>query len=173
MNIRIQKVGLESATIIALLGRITTKDAFNYLFLNHQADFETYLNNSFSVQNIRAWMQDENYEFWLAFANDLPVGYAKIHLNFSFDEKSKNNMAQLDKIYIHQDFLGHKIGQQLYNIIEKHLIKKNIKQLWLSVLDENSKAIRFYKRNQFQYLQNVEYSIGNQTFIFNKMIKFL
>lgn len=171
MNIKIQKVGLESAAIIALLGRITTKDAFNYLFLNHQSDFETYLNNSFSVANIKAWMQDDNYIFWLAFANDLPVGYAKIRLNYGFEKDHEVNIAQLDKIYIHQDFLSNNIGQNLLDAIENDMKTYGIKRLWLSVLDENIAAIRFYNRNKFNYIKYFNPAIGRQVFTFNVMMK--
>lgn len=173
MDIRIEKVDLESAAIFALLGRITTKDSFNYLFLNHQEDFDAYLNSSFSIANVESWMNDDNYVFWLAFANDLPVGYAKVRLNYGFEELDKNNIAQLDKIYVHQDFISYKIGQPLYNSIESFLKTQDIKRLWLSVLDENLRAIRFYKRNNFDAVKSFNHAIGEQIFTFDIMMKSL
>lgn len=173
MKISVRKANYDDAGLVALLGRITTKNTFDYLFLNHQADFENYLNDSFSVANIQKWMKDEHYIFWLAFANDLPVGYAKLRLNHPFDEDDSNYISQLDKIYIHQDFIKYKIGWPLYQTIESYAKAKGMKRLWLSVLNENLHAIRFYNKTKFQFKKDFKHAIGEQTFTFNIMVKAL
>ena len=48
--------------------------------------------------------------FWIAFANRLPVGYAKLKLNSHSDFVESQHVCQLQKIYVLKDFLSMKIG---------------------------------------------------------------
>ena len=75
MNIEIRKANLEDAQLVALLGRITFADAFGSFWAEHLHD---YLEKTFSVEKIRSSLSKENNVFFLAFADGLPVGYAKL-----------------------------------------------------------------------------------------------
>ena len=41
-----------------------------------------YYNYTFSVQKNEDGMKKQNNIFWIAFVNQLPVGYAKLNLNY-------------------------------------------------------------------------------------------
>jgi diamine N-acetyltransferase len=72
MHIEVRIAHFEDAQYIALLGRITFQETFGHLFSN-QAELDTYLTDTFSVEKIKSSIQKANNVFWLALADDLEV----------------------------------------------------------------------------------------------------
>ena len=65
----------EDAQFIAL-----STETFGHFFRD-QKDLIDYYNSTFSVQKIEEGIEKPNNLFWIAFANRLPVGYAKLKLH--------------------------------------------------------------------------------------------
>jgi hypothetical protein len=72
-EIIIRNATVADAEYISLLGRITFSETFGNHFKDKQ-DLVNYYERTFSVQKIRSSIKNLNNVFWLAFANDLPVG---------------------------------------------------------------------------------------------------
>ena len=79
-TIEIRLAKEKDAQFIALLGRVTFTETFGHLFRDQQ-DLIDYYNYTFSVQKIEDGIKKQNNIFWIAFVNQLPVGYAKLKLN--------------------------------------------------------------------------------------------
>ncbi len=158
------------AQTIALLGRITFTETFGYLF-EAKEDLRTYLNKTFSVEKILGGLKKTHNIFYIAFVNDLPVGYAKLKLNSASKLAPSTSSAQLQKIYVLTDFLEKKIGLELQNKLIKKAIDEKCDTIWLSVLEENERAIGFYKKNDFEEIGKHEFTIGRYSFNFIAMQK--
>ena len=78
-----------------------------------------YYDWTFSVQKIEDGIEKPNNIFWIAFANRLPVGYAKLKLNSSSEFLESKSVCQLQKIYVLKDFLSMKIGFELQDALLK------------------------------------------------------
>lgn len=109
--------------------------------------------------------------FWLAFADRLPVGYAKLKLNSQSEFITEKNICQLQKIYILKDFLSLKIGFELQNALLKKAKEKSFKKIWLSVFVENTRAINFYSNTGFNPVGKHYFQIGKGNFEFIAMVK--
>ncbi|MGB5821261.1 MAG: hypothetical protein WBG90_17385, partial [Saonia sp.] len=72
-TIRIAKTA--DAEYIALLGRITFRETFGHLFEDNN-DLLPYLDRTFSVPKIRTSIGKPSNVYWIAFVNELPIGYA-------------------------------------------------------------------------------------------------
>ena len=77
-TIEIRLAKEKDAQFIALLGRVTFTETFGHLFRDQQ-DLIDYYNYTFSVQKIEDGIKKQNNIFWIAFVNQLPVGYAKLN----------------------------------------------------------------------------------------------
>ena len=88
----------EDAQSIALLGRITFTETFEYFFRD-QKDLIDYYNLTFSVEKLEDGMKKPNNMFWIAL-NRLPVGYAKLKLHSSSEFIESKDVCQLQKIYV-------------------------------------------------------------------------
>lgn len=158
------------AEYISLLGRVTFTETFGHLF-NDRQDLIAYYERTFSVQKIRNGIKNPNNIFWLAFVNELPVGYAKLKLDSPSNFINSPRVSQLQKIYILKDFLSLKIGYELQNKMLLKATKHKSDHIWLSVLESNHKAITFYQKNQFHEVGNHDFQIGKEIFSFNVMSK--
>ena len=170
MNLQIIKAGANDAEVIALLGRITIHETFGYLFTEYANDLRAYLDYSFAIDKIKLSLDKPENTYWLARADSLPVGYAKIKFPSPTPLITQGKVAKLQRIYVLKEFLGHGIGTPLLQAILAHAADRQIDAVWLDVLQENTRAVRFYERLGFTALGDDTYSIGAQTFTFRLMV---
>ena len=130
-----------------------------------------YHNLTFSVQKIEAGIEKPNNIFWIAFADRLPVGYAKLKLNSKSDFVESTDVCQLQKIYVLKDFLSMEIGIGLQDALLKKAKELSFNQVWLSVLHSNERAINFDKKRGFGQIGNHDFQIGKENFEFIAMSK--
>ena len=169
MDMQIRKAQPADAEVIALLGRITFSETFGYLFVDHASDLRAYLDRTFAVAKIRHSIEQPENTYWLASIDALPVGYAKLKFPSPAAMLPAGSVAQLQKIYVLKEFLGQGIGKPLFASVLEQASSLKIDSLWLDVLKENSRAIRFYERLGFKALGDEAYAIGAQTFTFHLM----
>jgi ribosomal protein S18 acetylase RimI-like enzyme len=160
------------APSIALLGRITFSETFGHLFRDTN-DLKEYLQKTFSVEKIEAGIRKKNNVFWISFIDRLPVGYAKLKLHSASPFIRDQEVCQLQKIYVLNDFLSHKIGFDLQNQLLARAQSLGYQQIWLSVLDANERAKAFYVKNGFEKIGDHEFRIGQERFDFIAMRKYL
>lgn len=169
-EIRIRRADQHDAPIIALLGRITFSETFGHLF-HDLNDLQYYFERTFSVAKIENSLAKENNIFWLATADKLPVGYAKLKLRSACKFLESDHSCQLQKIYVLKDFLSLRIGLGLQEELLLKAKESGASHIWLSVLNENQRAIRFYLKNGFEKIGIHDFSIGKENFKFTAMAK--
>lgn len=166
LEIRLAKK--EDAQFIALLGRTTFTETFGHFFRD-QKDLIDYYNLTFSVQKIEDGIEKPNNLFWIAFANRLPVGYAKLKLHSNSEFIESKGACQLQKIYVLKDFLSMNIGLELQRSLLEKAKELRFTEIWLSVLNSNERAIRFYEKSGFEEVGNHDFQIGKENFEFVAM----
>ena len=166
----IRRAAPGDAEVIALLGRITFGETFGHLF-HDPTDLLEYYNQTFSVSKISNSLKKENNLYWLALADKLPVGYAKLKLNSPTPFLDDKNICQLQKIYVLKDFLSLKIGLGLQEELIGTARETGSNYIWLSVLKENKRAVNFYLKNGFDEIGDHGFSIGKEDFEFMAMAR--
>lgn len=169
-EIQIRRATKDDAAWISLLGRVTFTETFGHLFQDKQ-DLLDYFDATFSVDKIENSIKKPNHMYWLAIADKLPVGYAKLKLNSSSEFVSDEKICQLQKIYVLKDFLSLKIGSTMQNLLLSAAKEKKFRTVWLSVLVENERAITFYRKNGFHEIGKHDFQIGKENFQFLVMSK--
>jgi ribosomal protein S18 acetylase RimI-like enzyme len=169
MNLQIRKAGPNDAVVIALLARITFAETFGYLFHDHPDDLRAYLDSTFALGKIERSLGQPRNTYWLGFSDGLPVAYAKLKYPCAMPLSDQGDAAQLQKIYVLREFVGQRIGKLLLQAALAHAASLRVPTIWLDVLKENDRAIRFYKQQGFTVLGDDTYSIGAQTFDFHLM----
>ena len=167
-TIEIRLARKEDAPFIALLGRTTFTETFGHFFRD-QNDLIDYYNLTFSVQKIENGIKKPDNLFWIAFANRLPVGYAKLKLYSPSEFVESKAVCQLQKIYVLKDFLSMKIGFGLQDALLKKAKELTFDTVWLSVLHSNERAINFYKNSGFGQIGDHDFQIGKENFEFIAM----
>lgn len=171
-KIEIRLAKKDDARFIALLGRVTFTETFGHFFRDEE-DLRNYYESTFTVDKIENSFSKPNNIYWIAFADQLPVGYAKLKLNSESEFISVKKVCQLQKIYVLKHFISMKIGFELQNILLKKAKEKGFSKVWLSVLNSNKRAINFYIKNGFNNIGNHDFQIGKENFKFIAMSKLL
>jgi diamine N-acetyltransferase len=165
MAVEITRGKTQDAAILALLGRITFAETFGYLFRGHAQELGTYLDTTFGVEKIRTSLGKRGNAYWLALRDRLPVGYAKLKHPSAPPGRAEKAAAQLQKVYVLNEFLGEGIGKALMRQVLAEA-RWRAPTLWLDVLHENKRAIEFYQKHGFAVTGEDAYTIGSQTFRF-------
>lgn len=170
MKIVIRKAQADDAAVLALLAQVSFREAFSH-FWTDEGVLRKYFKTTFPVEKIRNSIAKENNLYWIAFADELPVGYAKLKKYYPYEQLSDKRPAQLQKIYLLNDYIGNKIGAQLQDALFAEVKNLGIKTLWLAVWDENGKAIRFYERHGFSKAAKYHYTFENLEVDYEVMTK--
>lgn len=168
MAAAIRRANPADAATVALLGRITFAETFGHLFRQHPDDLRAYLDATFDVTKIERSVAKPQNAYWLALLRRLPIGYAKLKVSSPPPGKPQQTATQLQKIYVLREYLGQRIGNRLLQpAVQDATAQASL--LWLDVLRENDRAIRFYVGHGFVASGEDTYTIGAQRFVFKIM----
>ena len=170
--IKIKTATKADTEVLALLGRQTWSESHGH-YIEDKNDVSQYLNEKFSVSKTKQYLDNPNIVFYIIYADDLPVGYAKIVVNAKNENVTSQNSCQLERIFIQNDFIFLKIGKQLLDYVEEQVRKLNLDTMWLTVYIKNKRAIRFYEKNEFINVGNINFSVSGKEYdniVFSKHI---
>ena len=168
----IKKATKKDVEILALLGRITYTESHGH-FIDDKNDLSKYNNNAFSISKTKQDLITSNNLFYIITIDDLPVGYAKLVVNVAHKSIVSQNNCRLERIYILNDFIPLKIGQQFLTFLEEQAKELQLDTMWLSVYEKNHRAIRFYERNEYKSVGEINFIVNGKEYeniIFSKKI---
>ncbi|HET9826425.1 MAG TPA: GNAT family N-acetyltransferase [Chitinophagaceae bacterium] len=168
MNIRVITANCSHADVISSIGRQSFRDAFAYLFKNKKELVE-YLEYTYHPDKIRKSLEKENNVFFLAFLENVPVGFAKVKKDSLNDQIESIAQMELQKIYVLSYYHGSGAGRALLQSVMDLANDLQPDYLWLDTHIQNSKAIRFYERNGFKKASQYFFNIGTQSFEYHLM----
>lgn len=158
------KIASETDTeVLALLGRLTWAESHGP-YVEDKNDVLKYLDENFSVSKTKQNIANPNQLFCIIYADDFPVGYAKLVLNAPNEHVTSQSKCQLERIFILNDFIWLKIGQQLLTFVEEQAKKLQLDTMWLTVYIKNQRAIRFYERNEFKKVGEVNFLVNGKEY---------
>ena len=117
--------------------------------------------NKISTEELNAELNDKNSEFYFSEFNEKIIGYLKVNIGQSQTNTKDKNALEIERIYVLKEIYGKKVGQSLYEKAIKLAEENNAEYIWLSVWEENLRAIRFYKKNGFVPFDKHIFKLGN------------
>ncbi len=163
MNIKVIRADSSHAETIASIGKRSFRDAFGSLFKDKTALFE-YLEYTYSVDKIIKSINKENNVFFLAFVENVPVGFAKVKKSSLNEQIASIAQMELQKIYVLSYYHGSGAGAALMQTVLELARQVQPDYVWLDTHTTNTKAIRFYEKNGFVRAGKNYFTIGTQTF---------
>lgn len=142
------------------IGRQTFAETFSSG--NNQENMRKYLEEKFSIHQLKSELSDEHSDFYFAVLDGMVAGYLKINLGPSQTEIKDEEALEIERIYVLKDFQGKKVGQFLYEKTVEIARRKKVKYVWLGVWEENLKAINFYRKNGFVEFDKHIFKFGNE-----------
>lgn len=171
--IKIRKVQKEDLEVLALLGRLTWYESHGP-YVDDKNDVTKYLNENFSISKTNQNINNPNIHYSIIYVDDLPAGYAKLILNKPQENIESQNSCQLERIFILDEFIPLRIGQNLMSFVEEQAKELHLDTIWLTVYIKNNRAIRFYEKNEYKNVGAVNFSVNDKLYeniLFSKILK--
>jgi len=168
MIIKIIRADASHAAIISTIGKQSFRDAFAHIF-NNKKELQEYLDYTYQPAKIEKSIKKENNIFFLAFVENVPVGFAKVKKHSLNEQIESVAQMELQKIYVLSYYHGSGAGPALLDAVVDLAKQIQPDVLWLDTHIANAKAIRFYEKNGFKKTGKYYFTIGTQTFEYHLM----
>lgn len=120
-----------------------------------------YLEEQFSSERLNSDLKNKSINFFFIMSHKQIIGFLKVNLNADIELFNQKNNSELEKIYIHPTHQKNGIGQFAMKSIIKKIQQEKKASLFLDVLDNNQKAILFYKNLGFKLHEKIKLSYVN------------
>jgi ribosomal protein S18 acetylase RimI-like enzyme len=162
MKPRFVQVVKATAKEIAIIRKLSI-ETFVETFapVNKAENMEAYVESSFSEKKLINELNNKNSQFFIAYVDDIPVGYLKVNIGNSQTELKEHDGLEVERIYVQKDYHGKDVGQELFNKALEIARDLNMKYIWLGVWEQNFRAVKFYERNGFKRIGEHEFRLGD------------
>lgn len=156
MNFEIKEAKISDVEILEKLGRQTYKDHFSEIW--SAQGIENYLESQFKREKLIGDMNDSAVKYFLIYADEIAVGFLKLKLDRNLPNSESEKGVELEKIYFLQEFSGKGLGKKTFEFIVRFAEERGSKIIWLDVLKSNVGAKKFYERNGFRVVSELDFS---------------
>lgn len=157
-SLSIRRAGISDLKMICALGITTFYEA--YFEQDDARDLANYVLESFSLKQIESELEDENSAFFVAEADGVTVGYAKLRENSEVECLKDVEAIELQRIYILEKAKGRGVGEALMKRCFEEARAKNYTKIWLGVWERNFAAQRFYEKFGFAKIGEHQFPYG-------------
>jgi ribosomal protein S18 acetylase RimI-like enzyme len=140
------------------LGIQTFRDTFDEF--NSPENMRMYLSQNFTPDKIASEFNETGAVFFLAENAGLPTGYAKVRASKKPEGLNGYSAIEVERIYVHKDFLGKGVGQQLMQTCLDHAKQGGYNMIWLGVWEHNKRALDFYQKWGFEKFSQHTFMLG-------------
>ncbi|MEP2670367.1 MAG: GNAT family N-acetyltransferase [Cyclobacteriaceae bacterium] len=158
--IKVRTASLSDLSLLVSMGRETFLSAFAKD--NSPENMEAYISNAFAVEKIEGELKDGNSQFFLAFDELTPIGYAKVRRNEEVNDTLKEGAIELERIYVLNKYQGKKVGILLLQTCLDYAKAHDFYWIWLGVWEHNVKAQQFYLNRGFEKFDEHPFKMGSE-----------
>ena len=146
------------AAQLADLAARTFRDAFGAA--NQAADLALHLETHYTPERMRRELEDPDGETLLAEVDGQPAGYAQIvPRDPPLDLGAGGRMVH--RFYLEQSWVGRGVAGPLMEAVRRAARTRGARYLWLTVWQENPRAIGFYRKCGFVSRGTTIFTVGN------------
>lgn len=127
---------------------------YTYTFIPEK-DIIAHLNNFYSIEKLNALLNDPHSVGIIAEVKNIPSGWMKL-----FEDKS-NNKFFISSLYVLPEFQGFGIGKKLLDEAYRIALSKNLKEVWLGVMEQNKKAVEWYQNLGYNFSLREPFRMGS------------
>ncbi len=155
----IRKANRQDAELIVELGR----RAFHEAFAEQTApeDMAAYLETTFSIDEIKAQLSNEDSLYLIIYLQTDPVGYAYLYPTPAPESIKDPRAIQLIRFYLLKKCYGIGAGNALMQTCLDESCARNYRSVWLSSWELNGRANAFYKKWHFKVVGRQKFVVGS------------
>lgn len=131
-----------------------------YEHLNDPSNFRAHLEKAFNLKQLQKEIQDRDSYFYFVRSEAKIVAYYKFTINSSQTEIMPDDYAEIERIYVREDYKGQGIGRKMIEHGKTFALSLNKRVLWLGVWTDNPSAIAFYETMGFRITGEHHFMVG-------------
>jgi ribosomal protein S18 acetylase RimI-like enzyme len=133
-----------------------------YAAYNDPADMAEHLRAKYGEAIQAAEIRDPTATYLLAELEGELAGFAFLHFEHGPDGVALERPVELVRFYVAREWHGRGVAQMLMAGCVQDARQRGAGTLWLSVWEENSRAISFYRKSGFRLAGTVRFKLGSQ-----------
>lgn len=149
----------EDAAALAALGAKTFQDT--YAAFNTPENMAMHIAAAFSPERQRAEIEDPSGYILVTQVRDL-IGYAQVTREIVPPAVGDAHALEIKRFYVDRAWHGLGVAQRLMTETFKAAAERGAATVWLSVWDQNPRAIAFYRKVGFADAGLVSFRLGNE-----------
>jgi diamine N-acetyltransferase len=157
-TVQIRIAGPADAELLAEFGARTFEDSFGYS--TTPEDLAAYLSANFTPSKLADELAAESTRFLIAEIDGAEAGYVKLRWTDPPSSITANSPLELVRIYAAREWHGRGVGPALMTRALQEAQQMAADVLWLSVWQENERAIAFYEKWDFDKVGEQFFMIG-------------
>lgn len=157
--LEIRRAEPRDAELLAVLATTCFYEAYFEQDAPH--NLASYIAESFAANKISTEIGLETITYFIMYRNRCAVGFAKLRTDTHFDGISDETAIELQRIYIVERVYGSGAGESLLRHCENFARKHGFESIWLGVWEENLRARRFYEKNGYSRIGQLEFPYGD------------
>lgn len=154
-QVNIQKIGLESASILSSIAIQAYRDHYLYLWQDNDATW--YVQRCFTTEALSQELKNIQNAFFLIYDHHNLVGFLKLVCQHplpdccmgNYVSRNPNDYLYLERIYFLKSAVGKGLREQVMAFVKDEALKVNASYIWLSAMDSSTKPIKFYQKMGF------------------------
>jgi ribosomal protein S18 acetylase RimI-like enzyme len=153
----------EDAAAIAKIGREVFTATFAHT-VSH-SNLAAYLDSKYTAAAVLADLTDVDSRFFVSESDAIVSGFLQLKLSSSALEPciaDKPKPVELARIYVDNAHHGGGVAKALLTHSEGFSRDQGYETIWLGVLPENSRAVRFYEKAGFERVGEHTFMVGDQ-----------
>lgn len=137
---------------------VTFRD--KYTVFNTPENMELHVQKYFGLETIKNEISDTNIRYLVVEIDNKLIGYAKLALDCPAENLGDKRPVEIQRFYVHQNYQGRRIGQNLMQFIFDWSITNQFEVIWLGAWEQNPDALRFYQRLGFEVFGTHKFILG-------------
>jgi GNAT superfamily N-acetyltransferase len=157
-SVSIERITAQDLPVLQAISRQTFFETFSPV--NTEENMTSYLSESLSLEKLKSEFDSHGSEFYFATIESRIIGYLKLNFGAAQTEQIIKKGMEIERIYVLQEFQGHKVGQLLFEYALQRARQLASESIWLGVWEKNTKAIQFYFKNGFVQFDTHIFKLG-------------
>lgn len=120
-----------------------------------EKDLKLYFDAVYSVEELTRLQESPHFRGLLAEMDRQAAGYAKVRY------APEEARCYVSSLYILPEFQGMGVGNVLLEEAERRALAFGVKEIWLGVMVQNTKALEWYLRKGFVFVEEQPFTMGS------------
>lgn len=127
-----------------------------YSFIPEE-DIRFHFEKFYNEDKLNLLFIDPHTQCFISELDEISVGWIKLFNNVS------QNRFYVSSLYVLPKFQGYGVGTKLMDKAEEIAKSKNYDHIWLGVMNENKKALNWYQKQGFNFIEEEPFQMGKTT----------